>query len=46
MKSGLHHTPVWMRILLQRLGDAAVQSRRGRRTHLLRRIMNRPGRNI
>ncbi|MGD8910431.1 MAG: hypothetical protein PVI92_13890 [Chromatiales bacterium] len=44
MTSDLHHSPAWMRILLQHLGDAAVKSRRGRRTYLLRRIINRPGR--
>lgn len=31
--------PSWFRLLLQRMGDAATQSRRGRRNLLLRRMM-------
>jgi hypothetical protein len=31
----------WFRLFLQRMGDAATQSRRGRRNLLLRRMMAR-----
>ncbi len=35
---------LWPRILLQRLTDTALQSRRGRRSLLLRRMITRPQR--
>ncbi len=38
MRPAVNHLPGWIRQLLQTLGDAAIQSRRGRRNRLLRRM--------
>jgi len=44
MKSPVETHKPWLRILRQRLGHAALISRRGRRSHLLRRILSGPDR--
>ncbi len=44
MKHPVEPNKPWLRLLRQRLGNAAMLSRRGRRSHLLRRLLNGPGR--